>query len=461
MQIAAFAGRFHPLLVHLPIGILLLGVLLALLARRKAFPADWLRFIFLLGALSATLSSLSGLLLAAVGSYEESLLNVHRFSAIGLTVLSWMLWLSSGSGHAATRRLYLPVLVLVPVLLTVTGHLGGSLTHGRDFLTPPPLRLWFAPLEPPPRALKADDRVYDAVAQVFQQKCNSCHGAGRQRGDLRLDRMEDLLRGGNGGQVLIAGNAQGSELMRRMRLPEDDKQHMPPAGRSQVSEAELRLIGWWIEAGASFDLKLAEAAWPDSVASPLEMTPTAGSDLDLAAIPSDPVEAADPVLVDSLVRLGVVVTALAEDIHYLQASFISTPPENYAAALSMLVGLQGQLIGLRMGRKVLGSPELTYIAGLTGLRHLNLEHCLGEGTSLVSLGNLSKLEYLNLTGNPIGMTELEPIGQLAELRSLYLFGTNTNLQDSLQLRRLFPQARLEFGGYSVPTFRTDTTFLDM
>lgn len=461
MQIAAFAGHFHPLLVHLPIGILLLGVLLALLARRKAFPADWLRFIFLLGALSATLSSLSGLLLAATGSYEESLLDAHRLSAIGLTLLSWLLWWSSGSGHAAAQRLYLPVLVVVPVLLTATGHLGGSLTHGRDYLTPPPLRLWFAPVEPPVRVLKPDDRVYDAVAQVFQQKCNSCHGAGRQRGDLRLDRPENLLRGGKGGPAFVAGNAQDSELMRRMRLPEDDEQHMPPAGRRQVSEAELRLIGWWIETGASFDLKLAETAWPDSVVSPLEMSATAGGDAEFAAIPADPVEAADPELVDSLTRLGVAVTALAEGVHYLQASFISTPPENYPAALSMLEGIQKQLIGLRMGRHVIGEPEIRYIAGLSGLRRLNLEHCLGEGTSLESLGNLSKLEYLNLTGNRIGMAELEPIGQLVELRSLFLYGTYAGIQDSLQLRRLFPLAQLEFGGYSVPTLRTDTTFLDM
>ncbi|MGN6495390.1 MAG: c-type cytochrome domain-containing protein, partial [Agriterribacter sp.] len=72
LSISGFLGRFHPVLVHLPIGILLLGVLMHWLSRKEQFqnlrPA--IGITLLLGALGAILSCISGWLLAEGGEYE-------------------------------------------------------------------------------------------------------------------------------------------------------------------------------------------------------------------------------------------------------------------------------------------------------------------------------------------------------------------------------------------------------
>ena len=48
--------------------------------------------------------------------------------------------------------------------------------------------------------------------------CYSCHGPDKQKGRLRLDSYELLMRGGKHGPVVKAGNAKGSELIRRVTL---------------------------------------------------------------------------------------------------------------------------------------------------------------------------------------------------------------------------------------------------
>ena len=461
MHIAAYAGRFHPLLVHLPIGIILLGVLLAFLSRRKPFPADWLRLVFLLGALSATLSTASGLLIATTGSYDAPVVNSHRISAVALTLLSWVLWWSTGRPGTIELRLHRILLILVPVVLAITGHLGGTLTHGSNFLEPPPPHLWFQPISVQTKELGPDDRVYDAVALVLREKCLSCHGPVRQRGELRLDSFEAILIGGKNGPALVAGHKSESELLRRILLPADDEKHMPPVERVQITGQEIRLIAWWIEAGASADLKIAEAVWPDSVAHPLKAKQNNAAVPVHALIPPVPVVPADPEVLDSLNSLGVSVVPVAENSNYLQASFAATEPENYPAALYLLPQLRVQLIWVRMGRIPIGEAELRHVASLVQLRKLNLSSCLRPATSLDALGALTRLEHLNLTGNEITIADLGMTGGLPSLRSLYLFGSSVGAKDTAQLRTIFPNARFELGGYVLPTLPTDTTFLDM
>lgn len=461
MYIAAYAGRFHPLLVHLPIGIILLGVLLAFLSRRKPFSADWLRLIFLLGALSATVSTASGFLIATAGSYDAPALNSHRATAIVLTLLSWLLWWSTGRPGTIELRLQRILLILVPVVLTITGHLGGTLTHGSDFLEPPPLNMWFQSPSAPVKALGGDDRVYDAVALVLREKCVSCHGPVRQRGELRLDSFGAILTGGKNGPALVAGHKSDSELLRRIALPADDEKHMPPVERVQITDQEIRLIAWWIETGASTDLKIAEAVWPDSVDHPLHTQQNDRAVPAQALIPPGPVDPAEPGVVDSLNRLGVSIVPVSENSNYLQASFAATEPENYSAALSLLPQLRDQLIWIRMGRIPIGEAELRQIAALAQLRRLNLSSCLRPATSLDALGALTRLEHLNLTGNELTTADLAMTGGLPSLRSLYLFGSSVGANDTAGLRTVFPNARFELGGYVVPTLPTDTTFLDM
>src|SRR5579872_3328743 len=64
------------------------------------------------------------------------------------------------------------------------------------------------------------------VRPVLAEKCWSCHGPAKQRAGLRLDSRAALLKGGDGGPVVVAGRPEKSPLIHAVRRDGDVK--MPP-----------------------------------------------------------------------------------------------------------------------------------------------------------------------------------------------------------------------------------------
>lgn len=129
-----FIGRFHPVLVHLPIGILLLAFLFEVLGRRERWttlqPA--VPFILMLGAVAAGFSCITGWLLSRSGEYESDLVNRHQWLGIGVAIISFSAyWLKI---KRFSKAYTLASLLLMPGIL-LTGHWGMSLTHGESYLT--------------------------------------------------------------------------------------------------------------------------------------------------------------------------------------------------------------------------------------------------------------------------------------------------------------------------------------
>ncbi len=138
------------------------------------------------------------------------------------------------------------------VVLAVTGHLGGSITHGRDFLTRNGPRR--SPGKP-----SLDQPVFAAVIEpILQQRCVACHGPEKHKADLRLDTLEALLKGGQNGPVIKTGQPEESPLLQRILLPADHDGHMPPEDQPQATPQEIALLNWWINAGAPGNQKIAD-----------------------------------------------------------------------------------------------------------------------------------------------------------------------------------------------------------
>jgi len=92
----------------------------------------------------------------------------------------------------------------------------------------------------------------DVVAPILASKCNGCHGAEKSKGKLKMHTFADLLKGGSEGEVtVIAGKAAESLMVKRVALPMDDEEHMPPEDKEQLTKEELALLSWWITEGAS------------------------------------------------------------------------------------------------------------------------------------------------------------------------------------------------------------------
>jgi mono/diheme cytochrome c family protein len=98
----------------------------------------------------------------------------------------------------------------------------------------------------------------DVLQPILTDRCSRCHGAEKQNHKLRLDSLERLLKGGESGPAVLAGKADQSEMIRRLLLPLQDKQHMPPKEEAQPSPGEIEVLRSWIDAGAREDLKVTD-----------------------------------------------------------------------------------------------------------------------------------------------------------------------------------------------------------
>lgn len=255
-----FLGRFHVLVVHLPIGILLLAAFLEALHRHPRFRAiePAVTLVWLVGAFAALAAVVFGYMHASEGGFEPGAINRHRWSATALTVVAFAAWACRAEAPRAYARAWLAAPVVTLALLILTGHYGGNLTHGATYLAeyaPGPLRtLMGAPAEiaprPPVTSLAEADVYLDIVAPALRRRCGSCHNESRRRGELVLVSHEGILAGGESGPVIVAGDADASELVRRISLPPDDVDFMPKNDKPPLSEDEADAVAWWIDIGA-------------------------------------------------------------------------------------------------------------------------------------------------------------------------------------------------------------------
>lgn len=96
------------------------------------------------------------------------------------------------------------------------------------------------------------DEAVDYVKQVkpiLATKCYACHGVLKQEAGLRLDTRALMVKGGDSGPVLLAGDSEGSLILERVQAEPDSR--MPPAGEGTALKAdEIALLRAWIEQGA-------------------------------------------------------------------------------------------------------------------------------------------------------------------------------------------------------------------
>ncbi|MBN79589.1 MAG: hypothetical protein CMJ70_05570 [Planctomycetaceae bacterium] len=87
------------------------------------------------------------------------------------------------------------------------------------------------------------------IRPVLADRCYACHGpdAAQRKADLRLD-QETPIR-----SVLVAGDADSSELLARLSSDDPEYQMPPPASKLTVSQEEVALIRRWIDQGAQWE----------------------------------------------------------------------------------------------------------------------------------------------------------------------------------------------------------------
>ena len=418
------------MLVHMPIGLVLLVGLLELLARSRRFRNANTNagIILALAAPVSLLAVVCGWLLSLGGGYEPRLLQWHKWVGIATAAGCLIAGLLYGLDLKKPYRWCLAGTVL---LLAVASHFGGSLTHGSDYLTryaPASLRTLLAGKpRPQPVAIRQDPAelpTFAALVQpILEQNCVACHGPEKSKGGLRLDSFEALLKGSKSGPVLVAAKAEESELLKRLRLPLQNEDHMPPDGKPQPNADDIALLEWWISAGAPAQAKVRELKPPATILALLARRFGGGSGMENVTAPK-PFKEVQPLAARLAEELNIAITPLSPQEAWLQCN-ASIAGTNFSdAELAKLGAVGPNLRWLDLGGTGITDKGLEQLAqAMPNLARLHLERTSVSDEALAKLQGLQQLEYLNLYGTTTTDAALEPLRQLPRLKQLYLWQT--------------------------------------
>ncbi len=430
-DLSAFIGRFHPLWVHLPIGILVLLALLELagaasrlpgLRRLPAISPGQRAIILALGAALSVVAAALGWLLAHDGDYEAARVNSHQ-------------WLGVAAAAAAVtvltvhrlRWLYAPALASCLVLLVLAAHAGATLTHGAGYLTarmPAALGALIG-IHPSkaPEAPKPPDYAHalayaDVVQPILKDRCFSCHGPEKSNGGLRMDSWELLAKGGKHGPAVGTADPLKGSLVSRIGLPLESKEHMPPAGKPQLTEDDLSILEWWAYAGAPHDKAVSSLDVPESVSEIVESR--------LGGSPPEPVPDRSAALAAAARLshdLAIIIRPLSPDGPWVEVNARIAGKAFGDSELARLAPLGPAVLWLDLGNTSVTNTGLATVGAMRHLSRLHLDQCKVTDSGLAALKGLKNLEYLNLRGTALTDRGLDHLRALPRLRSLYVWQT--------------------------------------
>jgi len=105
-----------------------------------------------------------------------------------------------------------------------------------------------APSLPPPSSKKNVAFTQD-ILPIFQKSCVGCHGPEKAKGKIRLDSLESVIKGGEHGKIIQAGNSARSKLV--LAVAGETDEPMPPKGKGDpLTPEQIGLIRAWIDQGA-------------------------------------------------------------------------------------------------------------------------------------------------------------------------------------------------------------------
>jgi uncharacterized membrane protein/mono/diheme cytochrome c family protein len=460
ISITEFIGHLHPVLVHLPIGILLLASLFLWQSRKDKSEhlQPVINVILLLGMISAILTCITGYVLSTTGEYDEDMVNFHQWMGISVAVVSILTYYFFKKNILYRWQGLVAAILLL--LLIITGHLGGSLTHGADYLTQPLQNLSgdsavITKRKPIPNVQEAIAYT-DIIQPVFKEKCYGCHGPSKQKGKLRLDQPDLIMKGGKDGVVIVAGKSKESELVKRILLPREEEHHMSPKEKPQLSAMEIALLQWWVDNGADFTKKVKDLPQPEKIKPHLAALQKEGDEQkELTGIPAAPVEKADEKAIDALRKSGVVILPVSQNSNYLKANF-SIGAKTNDSAIALLLPIKKQLVSLKLSDVPVTDSSLTVIAQCSLLSRLELDHTQVTDNGMGKLQPLDQLLSLNLVGTKVSAEGILKLKGMKKLHNIYLYQSAVAKKDWPLLTKNLPKAILDSGGYTVPLFNTDT-----
>lgn len=105
-----------------------------------------------------------------------------------------------------------------------------------------------SPANPAPTSPSATGGAFAKVEAVFAANCVKCHGGAAPKGGIDLSTYASVMKGGEDGAVVVAGNPDQSKIVMALKGAPGVKKM--PMMAAPLSDADIATISNWIKDGA-------------------------------------------------------------------------------------------------------------------------------------------------------------------------------------------------------------------
>lgn len=446
-HLLVFFGRFHPLVLHFPIVLILVttGFILMGFFNPNFNKPIIIRSLLWASVFFSFITILAGYLLFIAEAYSGDMVKSHLYGALitGISI-SICLIVYESNLHRKLKAgfVFYTLLGLANLSLAYTSHLGGSLTHGEDFLTAP-----LDALLPAKKIDKApeDMLVYeDMVATILDTKCVSCHNENKSKGDLLLNSYKEVLAAGKSEKhAIVPKDTSKSELMVRVLLPEDHDDRMPPEGKPGLTDNEITLLSYWITSGASDTLKYGEIENQRILAEIEDLMPRIQQAQYKIIEEKEAFDTALQELQKIGKQVGVEISAdeLSNGKYFgMKMKFPPAPVGN--EEIKAFSTYFPYFSRLSLASSSIDDDALYLLGKMPQLRRLILQKTNINGEGLPYLKDLPNLEELNLSFTPLDDGNLLHLLDFKNLQKVYLFGTPVKPEVIAALQKHKPEMEI-------------------
>ena len=473
-DIVRFIGHFHPLLLHLPIGVFILIVLQELGAifgkRHHEKVANKAMFPLFFGVVSAFVAVIAGFMLFQ-GSNEYSgsaLAERHLwggliFAVAAVITFIMKAWTVSSSGNPAFYRMMLFTSVSV---MGFASHDGASITHGENYLTeyaPNPVRSLLGlekkagkeakPTVVPEKRL-AEQFVYtDIVKPILERRCLQCHKESKSKGKFRMDTYDLLVKGGKEGRGIEPGKSAASNILIRMALPKDDDEHMPPEGKPAIEDHEIAIIKWWIDNGADPKKSIKDFEVPAAIKEAIaKLTPgsaPASADDSESVAPAPVAAGPNEALKASVAGISKefpgALSFESQQSSLLTFTAVSLRGNLDDAGFKKLAPVTSQFVTVDLSATKITDQGVAQLASSKNLRLIRLAETGVTDAVIDTLLKIPSLESINLYGTKVTDAGVSKLAALTHLKRLYLWQTAVTPEAIKTLKEKLPACEIITG----------------
>ncbi|MEP7259375.1 MAG: FN3 associated domain-containing protein, partial [Flavitalea sp.] len=430
-------GRIHPLLLHIPIGLLLLYAISELFFSFKKLGdglTDLKDGLLLLGTVTISLTALMGLFLSREPGYEPDAISPHKWagSLICFMLLAWYQWRGAIRKYAIINKSFAALSI---ILVTLTGHFGGNITHGENFVLAPIL-----PKEETAIKVPLDEAVVfrHMVQPILKAKCVSCHNEKKAKGELVMESAELLIKGGKNGKLWDTTANDLGMMLKRVHLPLEHDDHMPPKGKPQLTDTEITILESWIRSGSNLTIKVSELPETDTL-KVLAAVLFSSGDEEEYTFPE-----ANQATIASLNNFYRVVQPIAAKSPALTVNFYGRS-QFEIKALQELKPVSTQVVEIDLSRMPVKDEQLHELEAFPNLRKLILNFTDIKGKGLEGLSKLKFLRELSLSGTGVEASALAGLKNFPALKEVFLWNTTVSANEAKALQKPGGKVNFETG----------------